>query len=52
MKILVIFIFFLFNCRAAASAECPASHFDFVGKYALGKQDELNKTFSKIMEKM
>lgn len=29
------------------SAEhCNTSHYDFVGKYTLGKQDELNKTFT------
>ncbi len=28
--------------------ECSASHFDLIGRYTLGKQDELNRTFTKI----
>jgi hypothetical protein len=31
---------------------CNASHFDFTGQYSLGKQDELNRTFTKIQEKI
>jgi hypothetical protein len=36
----------------ANSIECEATHFDFIGKYSLGKQDELNRTFTKIQEKI
>jgi hypothetical protein len=35
-----------------AAADCNASHFEFVGSYSLGKQDELNRTFTKIQEKV
>ena len=34
------------------SVQCQATHFDFIGKYTLGKQDELNRTFTKIQEKI
>jgi hypothetical protein len=37
---------------SAQSANCSNTHFDFFGKYSLGKQDELNKTFTKIQEKI
>ena len=32
------------------AVECDASHFDLVGKYTLGKQDELNRTFTHLQE--
>lgn len=32
--------------------ECPPSHFDLVGRYTLGKQDELNRTFTYIQQKI
>lgn len=52
MKISGLAVLLVLCCyRAAHTTECPASHFDFVGKYALGKQDEVNKTFTKILEK-
>lgn len=37
---------------AVLAAQCEASHFDFIGKYTLGQQDELNKTFTRIQEKI
>lgn len=33
------------------SVKCNATHYDFTGVYSLGKQDELNRTFTKINEK-
>lgn len=36
----------------AGAVQCEATHFDFIGKYTLGQQDELNKTFTKIQEKI
>jgi len=30
------------------SLNCNISHFDFVSRYSLGKQDELNRTFTKM----
>lgn len=40
-------------CLQTASAyiQCKATHFDLVGTYTLGKQDELNCTFKKFNEK-
>lgn len=38
--------------QVASSINCSASHFDFTSRYTLGKQDELNKTFEKIQEKI
>ena len=32
------------------AVECDASHFELVGKYTLGKQDELNRTFTHMQE--
>lgn len=32
--------------------ECSASHFDLVGRYTLGKQDELNRTFTYLQQKI
>lgn len=53
MKILtttvVILILFL---QVANAVQCSATHFDFIGKYTIGKQDELNRTFTKIQEKI
>lgn len=34
------------------SQSCNASHFDYISKYTLGKQDELNRTFTKIQSKL
>ncbi len=31
---------------------CNATHMNFASKYTLGKQDELNRTFTKIQEKL
>ncbi len=31
---------------------CAASHFDLIGSYTLGKQDELNRTFTYIQGKI
>ncbi len=35
-----------------AYVQCKASHFDLIGTYSLGKQDEFNCTFSKLNEKI
>ena len=35
-----------------AFIQCHASHFDLVGTYTLGKQDEFNCTFDKFNEKI
>lgn len=43
--------FMLLLC-SAYSINCSATHFDFNSIYTLGKQDELNKTFEKIQEKI
>jgi len=37
--------------HSVASLNCKASVFHFTGQYTLGKQDELNRTFTKIQEK-
>lgn len=34
------------------SLNCGPSVFDFTGTYTIGKQDELNRTFAKIQEKL
>jgi hypothetical protein len=39
MKISAFVLLLLFCWKSAAAVECPASHFTFVGKYALGRQD-------------
>ncbi len=33
---------------ASAYIKCKATHLDLVGTYTLGKQDEINCTFTKI----
>lgn len=40
-------------CLQAGSAyiQCKPSHFDLVGAYTLGKQEEFNCTFKKLNEK-
>jgi hypothetical protein len=35
-----------------ARKECNATHFDLQGTYTLGRQDELNKTFTYIQQKI
>lgn len=53
MKHLPTVLLLLLLCLPAAFCiQCNASHFDFIGNYSLGKQDELNKTFIKIQEKI
>jgi hypothetical protein len=53
MKLLPTAILLLLLCLPAVLAvQCDASHFDFIGKYTLGKQDELNRTFIKVQEKI
>lgn len=53
MKILsTLAILALVLLQACHGLECNASHFDFIGKYTLGKQDELNTTFTRIQEKI
>jgi hypothetical protein len=53
MKILSTLAIVLVLCwHAQALVLCPATHFDFTGKYSIGKQDELNRTFTKIQEKI
>lgn len=37
---------------SCAQEPCIATHFDFTGSYTLGKQDELNRTFAKIQDKI
>lgn len=53
MKILsTLTILLLILLQSSLSLECNASHFDFIGKYTIGKQDELNTTFTRIQEKI
>jgi hypothetical protein len=47
---LLVFLFLLL--AVALSDNCNASHMSFVSTYSLGKQDELNRTFTKIQEKI
>ena len=37
---------------ATAYIQCKTSHFDLVGTYTLGKQEEFNCTFKKLNEKI
>lgn len=52
MSVPRIFLLLIVCLQIALAIECPASHFDYVGNYSLGKQDEINKTFIKISEKL
>jgi len=47
----IVIVFFIF-LQISQAEDCSASHFDFIGSYTLGKQDELNKTFTYIQEKI
>lgn len=51
MKILlvVLIIAALTVCQAL---QCNTTHFNFLGKYSLGKQDELNRTFTHMQERI
>lgn len=51
MRFLLI-LCLLIALRTTSSINCSASHLDFTSRYTLGKQDELNKTFEKIQEKI
>jgi len=42
----------LATLQVCATISCNASHFDLIGRYTLGKQDELNRTFTKLQEKI
>jgi hypothetical protein len=42
----------LLGVQVASSVNCSATHFDYTNRYTLGKQDELNRTFAKIQEKI
>lgn len=46
------FIILFLYLSISHSVECPQSHFDFLGRYSLGKQDELTRAFQKIQEKI
>lgn len=46
------FLLVLLCLPLTQAVDCNSSHFDFIGSYTLGKQDELNKTFTKIQEKI
>lgn len=46
-------LFLILLCLPLTQAVvCNSTHFDFIGSYTLGKQDELNRTFTKIQEKI
>ena len=47
-------IFSLIICLTTASAfkDCNFSQFDFFSTYSLGKQDELNRTFTLVNQKV
>jgi hypothetical protein len=47
-------IFTLIICLTITSAfkDCNFSQFDFFSTYSLGKQDELNRTFTLLNQKM
>jgi|688.fasta_scaffold287828_1 hypothetical protein len=47
----IAIVFFVF-LQVSLAVQCPATHFDFIGTYTIGKQDELNKTFTKLQEKI
>lgn len=49
--LLLVIIGSLLICSAVAD-ECNDTHMDYFSEYSLGKQDELNKTFTKIGEKV
>ena len=51
MRVLPI-LCLLITLQVVSSINCSASHFDFTSRYTLGKQDELNKTFEKMQEKI
>jgi hypothetical protein len=48
MKDIYLAIFVLLALQQTISLNCNATNFHFTSKYTLGKQDELNKTFTKI----
>ena len=53
MKILTTTVLlFILLLQVTNAVQCSATHFDFIGKYTIGKQDELNRTFTKIQEKI
>lgn len=49
-------IFLLVLCLSAAlvhaQQDCNSTHLEYFSEYYLGRQDELNKTFTKIQEKI
>jgi uncharacterized protein YxjI len=49
---MILIISTLLALQLTNAINCTATHFDFTSKYTLGKQDELNKTFEKIQEKI
>jgi hypothetical protein len=51
-KVLLILICLQLLLSLAATLACNATHLNFISKYSLGKQDELNRTFTKIQEKL
>jgi hypothetical protein len=52
MKDIFIPICIILTLQVALNLNCSATHFQFANRYTLGKQDELNKTFEKIQEKI
>lgn len=53
MKDIILIALVLFSLQQSITAvNCSTTHFLYTNIYTLGKQDELNKTFEKIQEKI
>jgi hypothetical protein len=50
--LIVLLALCLQDAAADEAVECNATHFDLIGNYTLGKQDELNKTFTLMQPKI
>lgn len=50
--LLLVALVLVTGTLAQENKNCPASNFDLVGRYTLGKQDELNRTFTYIQQKI
>lgn len=48
MKLPLLVLTIAILAQLGHAASCNASHFDLLGRYTLGKQDELNRTFAKL----
>ena len=45
---LIALVILTLLCAPTSQEDCNSTHYEFFSKYSIGKQDELNKTFTQL----